>query len=437
VGREQTELKESAMRSEKKRFGMVLAACAVGALLLTSFCARKIAGQQQEVQPAISPMVNPIVKPVIGPIPVPHIVIPVPEIAIPVQEIGPMPELNFDLNSGLNSDLNSELNSELNLKLNSELNSTLNFGLNSGLNSTLNAGPNSELNTGLNLNIAPTFNVAVPEAIAVNVRDDEDFSASDQETIQKSFTMPATGQKSLDIDNIWGSIEVIADATDKVELTVHRTNRAESKEKLEKAKREVTLDISQNAGALKLYVNGPFRCQCDDCRHSHREDEGYVVKMDFQVHIPRDTDLNVRTVNEGHVSIRGTNGAFSVRNVNGDIEMDNISGSGTARTVNGPVKVSFRSNPHENSDFKTVNGNVELRFAHDLSADFRFKTFNGATYSDFPVTAQPVHPMEEEHRGTKVIYRADRYTEARVNAGGPQIQVENLNGDIRILENHE
>jgi hypothetical protein len=84
-----------------------------------------------------------------------------------------------------------------------------------------------------------------------------------------------------------------------------------------------------------------------------------------------------------------------------------------------------------------VNGSVELRFAHDLSADFRFKTFNGGVYSDFPVSALPVQPMKEEHRGAKVIFRADRYTGARVNSGGPEIKVENLNGDIRILENHD
>jgi DUF4097 and DUF4098 domain-containing protein YvlB len=123
--------------------------------------------------------------------------------------------------------------------------------------------------------------------------------------------------------------------------------------------------------------------------------------------------------------------------VNGDIEMDNLAGSGTARTVNGPIIVSFRQNPRENSEFKTVNGNIELRFAHDLSADFRFKTFNGGVYSDFPVTASPVHAIQEERRGGKMVYRADRFTEARVNSGGPEIQIENLNGDIRILENHE
>ena len=277
-----------------------------------------------------------------------------------------------------------------------------------------------------------------PETVSAKGRDDDDryLSSRDEEKIQKSFTLPAAGHKSLEIDNVWGSIEVVADTTDKVELTVARTNQAESKEKLERAKKEVTLDVTQEEGALKLYVNGPFRCQCDDCRHS-RDDEGYRVKMDFKVHVPRDIDIKVKTVNEGRVKVSNVNGSFVVRNVNGDIEMDNMAGSGTARTVNGPVIVSFRQNPRENSEFKTVNGNVELRFAHDLSADFSFKTFNGGIYSDFPVTALPVHAIQAEHKGGKVVYRADRFTGARVNAGGPEIQVENLNGDIRILENHE
>jgi hypothetical protein len=297
------------------------------------------------------------------------------------------------------------------------------------------AGPGGRCRRSI---VRSLYSVLEPETVSAKGRDDDDryLSARDEEKIQKSFTLPAAGHKSLEIDNVWGSIEVIADTTDKVELAVARTNQAESKEKLERAKKEVTLDVTQEEGALKLYVNGPFRCQCDDCRHS-REDDGYHVKMDFMVHVPRDIDIKVKTVNEGRVKVSNINGSFVVRNVNGDIEMDNMAGSGTARTVNGPVIVSFRQNPRENSEFKTVNGNVELRFAHDLSADFRFKTFNGGIYSDFPVTALPVHAIQAEHKGGKVVYRADRFTGARVNAGGPEIQVENLNGDIRILENHE
>lgn len=265
---------------------------------------------------------------------------------------------------------------------------------------------------------------------------DHDYRETKEEQIQKSFPVTAAGLKALEIDNIWGSIEVVADATNSVELTVQRSTRAESKAEIAKADKEVTLDTTQDEGTLKLYVNGPFRCQCDDCRRD-RDDEGYRVKMDFSVHVPKQMDIKLKTVNEGQVLVRGATGNFLVRNVNGRIDMENVSGSGTARTVNGPVTVSFRQNPKEDSDFKTINGAVELRFTHDLSADFRFKTFNGAIYSDFPVTTMPVRAMEQEHRGGRVIYRSDRFAEVRVNAGGPRIQVENLNGDIRILENHE
>jgi len=267
--------------------------------------------------------------------------------------------------------------------------------------------------------------------------DEPRLTEHEQEKIEKTFAMPAgTGRRTLEIDNVRGSIEVVGTASDKVQLTVNKSIRAESKGKIEQARKDVTLDITQQADALKLYVNGPFRCDCHDCGRS-RDDEGYIVKMDFQVQAPRDIDVKVKTVNEGRVSVRDINGSFLVRNVNGDIQIRNIAGSGTARTVNGPVKVSFRQNPREASDFQTVNGNIELAFARDLSADFRFKTFNGGIYSDFPVTALPVQGMQEEHHGSKVIFRADRYTGARINAGGPQIKVENLNGDIRILENHE
>jgi len=265
--------------------------------------------------------------------------------------------------------------------------------------------------------------------------DDRELNVRAEEKIEKSFPMPSA-HRTLEIDNVWGSIEVVGTASDQAKLTINKSIRAESKEKLEQARKDVTLDITQQADALKLYVNGPFRCDCHDCNRS-RDDEGYIVKMDFQLQVPRDIDIKIKTVNEGRVSVRDINGAFLVRNVNGDIQIHNIAGSGTARTVNGPVKVSFRQNPREASDFQTVNGNIELQFARDLSADFRFKTFNGGIYSDFPVTAMPVAAMQQERRGGKVIFRADRYTSARIASGGPQIKVENLNGDIRILENHE
>jgi hypothetical protein len=265
---------------------------------------------------------------------------------------------------------------------------------------------------------------------------DVEFRVHDHETIRKSFSLPGA-HKSLEVDNVFGSIEVIGGSSDQIELVVEKNVRAETQNALELARKEVTLDITQQDGALKLYVNGPFRCHCqDDCRGS-REDRAYVVKMDFQLHVPRDIDTKVKTVNEGRVVVRNVTGNFSARNVNGDIQMDNVAGSGLAHTVNGPVKVRFRENPRENSSFESINGNIELTFVRGLAADFRFKNFNGGVYSDFPVSALPAHGMQEDHRDGKTVFHADRYMGARVSSGGPEIKIENLNGDIRILENHE
>ena len=273
---------------------------------------------------------------------------------------------------------------------------------------------------------------------AVRDEDESSLPVHDHQVIQKSF--PLTGEhRSIDIDNVFGSIEVVGGSGNQVELVVDENTRAESKDALALAHKEVNLDITQPDGGLRLYVDGPFRCNCEDgCRgQRRRHDDGYIVKMDFVLHVPSNVDVNVRTVNEGRVVVRNVDGHFMVRNVNGDIELDSMAGSGLAHTVNGPVKVTFRRNPQENSSFQSVNGNIDLFFARGLSADFRFKTFNGGIYSDFPVTTMPLQAPTKEERGGKVVFRADRFTAARISNGGPEIKIENLNGDIRILENHE
>lgn len=262
-----------------------------------------------------------------------------------------------------------------------------------------------------------------------------DMPVHDQETIRKTFTLSGA-HRSLDVDNVFGSIDVAGTDGDQVQLVVNKTLRAESKEELERARKNITLDITQDGNSLRLYVNGPFRRHDDDFWGFHRDD-GYFADMDFQLQVPRDTDLTLKTVGGGEVSVRNVNGTFEIHNVSGSVEMENIAGSGTAQTVNGGVKVKFRENPRESCDFGSINGSVELFFAPKLSADFQLKTFNGAVYSDFPITETPVNSAQEEHEGLKTIFRASRFTGGRVGAGGPEITVKNLNGDIRILENHE
>lgn len=274
--------------------------------------------------------------------------------------------------------------------------------------------------------------------------DDDDSDSSmplrEQETIRKSF---AGAHKLLDVDNIFGSIEVVGGQSDKVELVITKTIRAESKERMEAAKKEVALDIADQPDLLKLYVNGPFRCNCNsncNCEGGcgWHGDHGYTVKMDFQIQVPRNIDLRLKTVNSGRINVRDVIGNFYVNNVNGGIEMQDVGGGAArARTVNGGVKVLFRENPRQNSEFGTINGPVDLYFVRGLSADFRFKNFNGGVYSDFVMTSLPAQPAGAERHDGKFVFRTDHFTGGRVGSGGPEIKADNLNGDIRVLERHE
>jgi DUF4097 and DUF4098 domain-containing protein YvlB len=217
-------------------------------------------------------------------------------------------------------------------------------------------------------------------------------------------------------------------------MDVDKTLRARSSDTLERARKEVTLEISQDPGLLRIYVKDPSRCDGPGCFHF--DDQPYAVEMNFRLQVPRDSDLTLKTVNGREVSVRGVKGRFSVKNVNGAIVMEDVAGSVSARTVNGRVEVKFRESPRENCEFGTVNGPVSLYFPANLSADFEFHTFSGSVYSDFTFAAHPQSTAEEEHQGPVTIFRANRINGGRIGAGGPVIRAENLNGDIRILENH-
>src|ERR1700730_13811537 len=66
-----------------------------------------------------------------------------------------------------------------------------------------------------------------PEVDVEIDHDDVSFSEHEQEKIEKSFAMPAgAGRRTVEIDNVWGSIEVVGTASDQVKLTVNKSIRA-------------------------------------------------------------------------------------------------------------------------------------------------------------------------------------------------------------------
>jgi hypothetical protein len=278
--------------------------------------------------------------------------------------------------------------------------------------------------------VPPAF--LLPALLAQKHQVGDDWKMEDRETIQKTFNV-STGSnpKKVLVDNISGAIHVHGYGGAEVQMTAQRHTRAESKEALEEAKRDVKLDVSQQGNYVRLYEDGPFR---DQNGTNFRGDRyyGYNVNFDYELQVPYGTELILKTINHGDVSIENTTANFEVRNINGAISLDRVSGSGSVNTINGPVTVHFAKNPAEISSFKTLNGQVDIWFQPGLSADLRFKTFNGHIYTDFDVTALPVPAGQTENKNGLFVYKSDRNSMGRVGRGGPELSFDAFNGNIRL-----
>jgi hypothetical protein len=266
-------------------------------------------------------------------------------------------------------------------------------------------------------------------AAAVSAHDDQ---VVETRTLRETLTITDRSETpTVVVDNVFGSILVVGHRGSTVEMVARETVRARSRTALGNARDEVELSIVSEGSEVVLYVDGPFRDDRGRCCSNWR-DRGYTVVYDFELRVPANADLELRTINEGQVEVRGVHGRFEVSNVNGGIEMEGVGGSGKATTVNGPVRIRFDESPEQDSAFHTVNGRVDITFPSGLSADLGFKTWNGDVYTDFEAEPLPVRPARKERSDGSWVLKTDEWTRVRVAAGGPELTFETLNGNITI-----
>jgi DUF4097 and DUF4098 domain-containing protein YvlB len=255
----------------------------------------------------------------------------------------------------------------------------------------------------------------------------------EKSTDRKTFS----GARELIIDSITGFIEVTASTGNTVEVEINKSLKARSQDRMDLAKKEISLAVKQDGGLVQLMVDGPFRCHCADNSTSFHGPQLYDFAYNFKVRVPRDIYLELRTVNDSHVLVEGTTGDYKISNVNGGIEMREVEGSGSVHTVNGEVKVSFARNPKAATSFKSVNGTLDVTFRNGLNADAKMKTMNGGLYTDFPVTALPVAAnVQAERRNGGFVWKSNRMTGVRIGSGGPELSFETLNGNV-LIKNRE
>lgn len=255
-------------------------------------------------------------------------------------------------------------------------------------------------------------------------------------TLKERFdkTVPVQAGARVALANVNGGVTFAVWDRNEVRIEAEKQVRAGSDSEARKVMSQVRIEITQEAGGVRIATRTPKR---NDGFFDWIFGNQVNVGVTYKVHVPRQAGIDAETVNGG-ISLNGTrgkvrletvNGAIDIRNVAGDVDASTtngaisaarIAGAVHAGTTNGAIEAELTDVP-DGSDlrFETTNGSVTVRLPGSARLTVDAGTTNGGIDCDLPV---------EGGRKTRRSLTGD------INGGGGQLIVRTTNGGIDILE---
>jgi len=172
------------------------------------------------------------------------------------------------------------------------------------------------------------------------------------------------------------------------------------------------------------------------------EEEGNRVEVsssdprracDMVIEVPARIDLNLSTINIGHIQVEGVDGEHEISNVNGAITLTRVGGSVVAHTTNGAVTVTFtRVTPGKPMAFTTLNGAVDVSLPPTTKANLRLRSDQGQLFTDFDFTQQAVEMKESKEPGGRTMREIGKVIGGSINGGGPEFELRSFNGNVYV-----
>lgn len=253
--------------------------------------------------------------------------------------------------------------------------------------------------------------ILVPQAIAAQ---DDDR----QSTVALEWSEAMEPGSQLYLHNINGGVTVEASSGNRAEVIARKSWRRGEPERVRVEARR--LNGGRDA-IICAFWNEDATCDENGYRsgQNRRRNDG-DVSVHYTVRLPQGVNLYSRTVN-GAISITGVGGAVDARTVNGAITASSTSGPVQAQTVNGSIRVKMGSVRADDLRYKTVNGSITVEVPGDFAGRLSLRTVNGSLQSDFPITVQGrFNP---------------RRIDAQIGEGGGRLEVETVNGGVRLIRN--
>lgn len=226
-------------------------------------------------------------------------------------------------------------------------------------------------------------------------------SAKVTEKFSQTYPLDANG--SIHLENINGSVEVVA--WDKNEVALEAEKTARDDEGL--SRMHLRIESSPRRLSIRTEQEKKWRFW-----------ETMNAQVHYRLRVPAGATLDrIDVVNSG-IRVSGMRAAVRLEAVNGSIEADDLAGPGHFETVNGSVRVSYSAMPAAGGiALETVNGTCKLTLPSDAAFDLDTDTVNGRISCDFPLTLES--SGKRELRGA-------------VNGGGIRVTLDSVNGGLGV-----
>jgi hypothetical protein len=270
-----------------------------------------------------------------------------------------------------------------------------------------------------------TISVALGLLLAVRAYPATPVTAENSWTESYAVTTPSP---QLLVSNVWGSVTVRNGDSGEISVSVVEVRSAPDRRRYDLSLDIIRLDIEADSSGLSIVVG-------DRNERGHRMDECGGCRLDYQfeIQVPPGTTLDVGTVIDGKVDIRGVTGLVSASNVNGPIRIDGLQDCETINSANGRVDLQYSRAPVRDCSIETINGDVTLTIPTGSDMDVALDLFNGRVESEFQVSPFSLPTtVEHEIRNGHNQYRIQQLSGVRIGAGGPTYSIASMNGDVRI-----
>jgi hypothetical protein len=227
-------------------------------------------------------------------------------------------------------------------------------------------------------------------------------------TATEEFKYPLNEGGRISLDNVNGDIRITGGSGS--EVVIVATKRAGKQDYLDRL--EILIEASEDA--IRIETRHPENAG----RMWGWNDGGGSVS--YELSVPSSARLDgIGTVN-GDIGITGIGGEVRAKTVNGSLALESLAGDARLETVNGAITAAFQTVGNgQRIAADTVNGKIIVRLPANASAHVTADTLNGSLDgSDFGLEA------------TKGFVGRD--LDGRIGAGEARIQLDTVNGSIRI-----